>query len=95
MQVTVIAAGFDSEVQRQTPDTTADRPAPHIIRLKTAEQARPQAGPEPATAISAEGKGQVEYLFPQDEPDSRPLGKVEPDEDMGIPAFMRRRRRSP
>ncbi len=95
LQVTVIAAGFDAEIQRNAPDLSQDRPAPHIIRLKTAEQARPQSESEPAAAISAEGKGQVEYLFPQDEPDSRPLGKVEPDEDMGIPAFMRRRRRTP
>ncbi len=95
LQVTVIAAGFDAEIQRQTPNPALNRPAPHIIRLKTAEQARPQAESEAAAAISAAGRGQVEYLFPQDEPDSRPLGKVEPDEDMGIPAFMRRRRRTP
>ncbi len=95
LQVTVIAAGFDAEIQRQTPDPALNRPAPYVIRLKTAEQARPQAESEAAAAISAAGRGQVEYLFPQDEPDSRPLGKVEPDEDMGIPAFMRRRRRTP
>ncbi len=96
LQVTVIAAGFDVEIKRQTPDPVAERPAPHIIRLKTAEPpARPAVEAEPAPAISAEGKGQVEYLFPQDGPEQAPLGKVEPDEDMGIPAFMRRRRRTP
>jgi len=95
LQVTVIAAGFNVEAQ-SAPAPALDRPAPHIIRLKTEAQTRAAAAEtEPAPAVSAEGKGQVEYLFPQDEPDSRPLGKVEPDEDMGIPAFMRRRRRTP
>lgn len=95
LQVTVIAAGFDAAVERPAAGPASERPAPHIIRLKQ-EQLRPQPSvEEPAAVVSAEGKGQVEYLFPQDEPDSRPLGKVEPDEDMGIPAFMRRRRRTP
>jgi cell division protein FtsZ len=96
LQVTVIAAGFDSQIQRNLAGADPiERPAPHILRLKSPDPASPPVASDPAGAISAGTKGQVEYLFPQDEPDHLSLAKVEPDEDMGIPAFMRRRRLKP
>ena len=93
LQVTVIAAGFDAEVQRNLGGADKiERPAPHIVRLKTPDPAPGPAADASAVPISAGAKGQVEYLFPQDDPNQPPLAKVEPDEDLGIPAFMRRRR---
>ena len=36
----------------------------------------------------------MEFLFPQEEIEpAEPLAKVEPDEDLSIPAFMRNRKR--
>ena len=96
LQVTVIAAGFDAQAQRGFAGAeAAARPAPHILRLKTPEAAAADEAAAPAAALSEGPKGQVEYLFPQDDAENARLAKVEPDEDMGIPAFMRRRRLKP
>jgi cell division protein FtsZ len=85
LQVTVIAAGFVAEIQRNVTPVQWRR--------------EPAAGPVPApgrvedTAAFTKKEGQVEYLFPQEDAEPVPLARVEPDEDLGIPAFMRRRRR--
>lgn len=54
----------------------------------------PPGGSGPEEGLSLKGAGQVEYLFPPDgsEIASQPV-RSEPDEDLGIPAFMRRRKR--
>ncbi len=44
---------------------------------------------------AATDEPEIEYLFPQDDPAVfEAMAKVEPDEDMSIPAFMRRRKRN-
>lgn len=94
LQVTVIAAGFKTEVSREFLRPAEDleqrnRPAP--IQLAARDDHEPVAS-APIEVSESDG-AQVEYLFPEEEPEETPLAKVEPDEDMGIPAFMRRRRR--
>ncbi len=99
LQVTVIAAGFQCEVSRdflRSGEAEADRA--QTARTKVAsqheEQRESQAEPLPVSISDSDG-AQVEYLFPEGDQEPAPLAKVEPDEDMGIPAFMRRRRRTP
>ncbi len=69
---------------------------PEVDALPAAASAGASAMPGPGSeeGLSSKGTGQVEYLFPQDGPEtgSQPV-RSEPDEDFGIPAFMRRRKR--
>lgn len=99
IQVTVIAAGFQSaipEVFLETPEpveveedgeVSADERA-HLVG-DTVEQ------PEQGDDTPAIEDPKIEYLFPQDESELQPSPVMdEPEEDMSIPAFMRRRKKS-
>jgi hypothetical protein len=63
-----------------------------VARASNAPARTEPADTDDESAAVPKKAGQVEYLFPQDEPAVPTLAKVEPDDDMGIPAFMRRRR---
>lgn len=107
IQVTVIAAAFDPADMVTDDYLRADAPIAPVSAKKTESReplqfvssresaAQPAASnTRPAEPVSPERGGQVEYLFPEEEPDSaEPLKRVEPDEDFSIPAFMRRRKR--
>ncbi len=107
IQVTVIAAGFQRGVTREfltAGGTTSEFADLRAAREKRAERASGGAAEDvPMTAaadaeseekLSVKGSGQVEYLFPPDGPDGASHAvRPEPDEDMDIPAFMRRRKR--
>ncbi len=93
LQVTVIAAGFEGSVQRELMPAQwrRDAAANAVLPVASSAAAAP-SGSSGDTPVTPKKEAQVEYLFPQDEPAAAPLAKVEPDDDMGIPAFMRRRR---
>ena len=107
IQVTVIAAGFQRAVTREfltAGGASAELADLHAAREKMGERAElptaasagasapPGSGPE--EGLSVKGAGQGEYLFPQDGPETGSQAlRAEPDEDLGIPAFMRRRKR--
>jgi cell division protein FtsZ len=92
MQVTVIAAGFDAVAAREymPPQWRREKPA---AQPRMSEPVEEELDSFSAAESAPAMEPQVEYLFPQDEAQPEPLAKVEPDEDLGIPAFMRRRRR--
>ncbi len=92
LQVTVIAAGFDTVIDRQAMPAQWRRNA--TARPTTVEISTKAPESQPVAAVTAKKDGQVEYLFPQEEAAPAPAAKAEPDEDMGIPAYMRRRRRT-
>ena len=94
IQVTVIAAGFQRGVTREF--LRAGGTTSEIADLRSAREKMTERAPQPPAeeGLSVKGPGQVEYLFPPDGPEVSSQGvRPEPDEDMGIPAFMRRRKR--
>ncbi len=115
IQVTVIAAGFQSGVGREfltTRETATQAPidlskARELKVEQIEEEQEAESLPAVAAAgaptptgstndegLSMSGPAQVEYLFPQDAPESASQTvRSEPDEDLSIPAFMRRRKR--
>lgn len=92
MQVTVIAAGFDTMIDRQAMPPQWRRNA--LARTAAVEISTKAAETEPVVPVTARKDGQVEYLFPQEQAAPVPAAKADADEDMGIPAYMRRRRRT-
>jgi len=94
VQVTVIAAGFDREVSGEflAPSMSGTARAAQEKLPDKATASDAQSAKSPGTDLEP---AQVEYLFPQDTEGEQPTyARVEPDEDLGIPAFMRRRRRT-
>lgn len=98
LQVTVIAAGFPRgvsedflasdgkeklEAARQPQKPNRDRkPAPYEINTA------PAAGADRKPAVPEE-----QFLFPEEPPHPKPTPVQDPDEDLGIPAFLRKRMR--
>jgi hypothetical protein len=79
--------------------STHDSPLPEKVDLTAAKSE--DTGTGSAEVAASEGahvvpdEPEIEYLFPQDDPAVfEAMAKVEPDEDMSIPAFMRRRKRN-
>ena len=109
IQVTVIAAGFPSGVSQEFLTTRGDRIPEAIRLPERREVPVAQDLERPAAVgennpistgalgnegVSKPGAAEVEYLFPQDGAEDPPKSpRVEPDEDLSIPAFMRRRKR--
>ena len=94
VQVTVIAAGFQRGVTQEF--LTAGGTTSELLDLRAARERMAERAPQPPTeeGLSVKGPDQVEYLFPPDGAEAASQGvRPEPDEDMGIPAFMRRRKR--
>lgn len=97
LQVTVIAAGFSPSMSQDYLDNSA---VPQTVsRPAGMEETKPdpvqaeakEVTPEPATAENASN----ELLFPSEETnETQPFKKAEPDEDLSIPAFMRKRKKS-
>jgi cell division protein FtsZ len=97
LQVTVIAAGFPKEIRH-----VHDAPAPEEFRFDSdLLNAPPQPAPKPepivVAHVPAPAPKEPEYLWPDEELRPRPAHEetvlVDADEDMGIPAFMRKRKK--
>lgn len=104
IQVTVIAAGFQSGVSENFLENESEANQPGDLEISR----DPRIGPNPSNdglseSSSAESRTpeaasieepKIEYLFPQDESEGVVApAREEPEEDLGIPAFMRRRKR--
>ena len=98
LQVTVIAAGFETGVS----DSFLNEE--NIVQLKPIEVNSPQSEskgvPNTDAAASADpeqvataAREEAEYLFPQEEAASGASEPQEPEEDISVPAFMRKKRR--
>ena len=101
LQVTVIAAGFPKGVSeeflssdgKKTYLASVPPPLPDRERRKTVRKEE-----KPAAALAAEEKPAPmpappeQFLFPDESTRSKPAAP-EPDEDLGIPAFLRNRRK--
>jgi hypothetical protein len=85
--------------------TSHDSPLPEKVDLTAAKSEDTSTGPAEVAASEGEhvlpgehavpDEPEIEYLFPQDDPAVvEAMAEVEPDEDMSIPAFMRRRKRN-
>ncbi|MBL7645994.1 MAG: cell division protein FtsZ [Candidatus Hydrogenedentes bacterium] len=100
LQVTVIAAGFPKGVSeeflssdgKKTYLASVPPPLPDRERRKTVRKEE-----KPAAALAAEEKSapmpappEEQFLFPDESTRSKPAAP-EPDEDLGIPAFLRNR----
>jgi len=81
------------EETRREPEQDAEVSPPDPLEPAAASNEEASNGNE-----SAETQADIEFLFPEgdSEPDPEPTEKparAEPDEDLSIPAFMRRRKR--
>ncbi len=108
LTVTVIAAGFktgvseaygrgEAPVEHEIIELRSRKVEP-VREREIIEKSMPKAvgetsrPPELTAPLEDSGSGGgIEYLFPEDAP--TPLVRAEPEEDMSIPAFMRRRKR--
>ena len=98
LQVTVIAAGFPSgAVSEEFLSTDGKKvfagatppPLPDSLRDGTpAKKTDPEPAPKPERSPSVP---EEQFLFPEDTPPPPPV--QDPDEDLGIPAFLRKRMR--
>ncbi|MBI4556396.1 MAG: cell division protein FtsZ [Candidatus Hydrogenedentes bacterium] len=93
LQVTVIAAGFqrtatESAGSFEMPEEASAEPTKEEARMAVQPMAELPARPAAA---------QVQYLFPEEDvPAIQPVASYppsDPDEDLGIPAFMRKRKK--
>lgn len=97
LQVTVIAAGFpkqdiSDEVLRGAAAGSAAEGA-QAVDAETVEAAPKDEAPE-AMAPEPPQEPEIQYLFPEEEQNKAEPGRMpEPDEDLDIPAFMRRRKK--
>lgn len=94
IQVTVIAAGFKKGVSNEFLEEPVESPL-SAMAAASKPAPRPQP-PEPARASEpapAPPKGETELLFPEEREEKRPKPSNDPEEDMSIPAFMRKRKR--
>ncbi len=100
IQVTVIAAGFQKGVSDAF--LSEDQPAAQRIgqRQEKPDSISKPAQPSPAPAVSssqepAPTNAETELLFPEEETvPEKPVLRSEPEEDLNIPAFMRRRKKN-
>lgn len=97
IQVIVIAAGFEAGISQEFLCDAGEAPA--IVEEPQAqaqgkEVQEPQETESPSPETTASTEPEIEYLFPPDEPPAPQRRSTQPDEDLSIPAFMRRRRRN-
>lgn len=91
IQVTVIAAGFKKGVSNEFLEEAVDSPLSALAAARSAARPAPPAVPKPAEPVKAAGESDL--LFPEDRAETRAKPAPEPDEDLSIPAFMRKKRR--
>lgn len=89
LQVTVIAAGFAPAMSKEYLETS-ERIAQNISSPAAEERPQPSGVPEEESA-----KEKDALLFPAEDADvPHPIKRSEPEEDLSIPAFMRKRKKS-
>ncbi len=94
LQVTVIAAGFPPAISQEYLDNS--------MTVGTKESSTPEpvavsapVVPEPIEPEVPEADSTGNLLFPEDDIEvPQPVKRAEPDEDLSIPAFMRKRKNS-
>lgn len=101
LQVTVIAAGFEAGVSdsflNDEKIVNLKPPAETTESSTTADGIGSDPGVVAQNAklrqTESPSKQEADYLFPQEEPTSGPAKTLEPEEDISVPAFMRKKRR--
>jgi cell division protein FtsZ len=93
LQVTVIAAGFSPGMQKEYLENTAARVEYELVKPSVANVSEPNV--DPVLSSTESTKKEDELLFPNEElAVTEPIKRPEPDEDLSIPAFMRKRKKS-